>query len=249
MNPDRLAELEEERRFLLGSIADLDREHDVGDVDEHDYVVLRDGYTARAATVLRAIDQGSEALPGARRTRRSVTAAWAIGVLIVASVAGWGVARWSGQRTPGQTMTGGVAVDDVTAKLAEARALIATDPQRTAELYREVLDVDPDNAEARTYTSWLLALSAGGASEATAALALEQAQVGFEAVTASSPDYADAHCLYAVMAVRLLPEPNVELARTQGEACLANDPPAEMVALVQPFLDSLPAPDTVSTGG
>ena len=36
MNPDRLAELEEERRFLLASIRDLDRERSVGDVDEAD---------------------------------------------------------------------------------------------------------------------------------------------------------------------------------------------------------------------
>ena len=32
MNPDRLAELEEERRFLLESIRDLDREREAGDV-------------------------------------------------------------------------------------------------------------------------------------------------------------------------------------------------------------------------
>jgi hypothetical protein len=34
IDPDRLAALEEERRFLLDSIRDLEREHEVGDVDE-----------------------------------------------------------------------------------------------------------------------------------------------------------------------------------------------------------------------
>ena len=58
MNPDRLAELEEERRFLLSSIRDLDREHAAGDVDEADYCALRDGYVARAAAVLREIEGG-----------------------------------------------------------------------------------------------------------------------------------------------------------------------------------------------
>ena len=53
MNPDRLAQLEEERAFLLGSIRDLDREHEVGDVDDADYQTVRDGYVARAAAVLR----------------------------------------------------------------------------------------------------------------------------------------------------------------------------------------------------
>ena len=51
------AELEEERNFLLASLEDLEAERDAGDVDEHDYTVLRDQYTARAAAVLRALDQ------------------------------------------------------------------------------------------------------------------------------------------------------------------------------------------------
>jgi hypothetical protein len=37
VNPDQLAELEEQRRFLLRSLTDLDREHQYGDVDDHDY--------------------------------------------------------------------------------------------------------------------------------------------------------------------------------------------------------------------
>ena len=63
MNPDRLAQLEEERAFLLGSIRDLDREHEVGDVDDADYQTVRDGYVARAAAVLREIDEGRSAMP------------------------------------------------------------------------------------------------------------------------------------------------------------------------------------------
>ena len=73
-DPDRLAELEEERRFLLRSLDDLEREHDAGDVDEHDFATLRDGYVARAAAVLREIDEGKAALaaqaPPSRRDRR-----------------------------------------------------------------------------------------------------------------------------------------------------------------------------------
>ena len=58
MNPDRLAELEDERRFLLRSLRDLDAELDAGDVDIDDYATLRDGYTKRAADVLRDIEEG-----------------------------------------------------------------------------------------------------------------------------------------------------------------------------------------------
>src|SRR4051794_18690615 len=49
LGPDELAALEEQRDFLLGSLRDLDAEHDAGDVDEADYLALKDDYTARAA--------------------------------------------------------------------------------------------------------------------------------------------------------------------------------------------------------
>ena len=61
MDPDELARLEEERRFLLRSITDLEREYEAGDVDDDDYQTLMDGYTARAAAVMRTIDDGRAA--------------------------------------------------------------------------------------------------------------------------------------------------------------------------------------------
>ena len=42
---DELARLEEERKFLLRSLDDLEREHDAGDMDEADYQTLKDDYT------------------------------------------------------------------------------------------------------------------------------------------------------------------------------------------------------------
>ena len=54
---DERARLEAERDFLLVSLRDLELERAAGDIDELDYVGLRDDYTARAATVLRAIDR------------------------------------------------------------------------------------------------------------------------------------------------------------------------------------------------
>jgi hypothetical protein len=54
-----LEQLEEERDHLLESIEDLDRERQQGELDEADYDKLRSDYTARAATVLRAIEQAS----------------------------------------------------------------------------------------------------------------------------------------------------------------------------------------------
>ena len=68
LNPDRLAELEEQRDHLLASLRDLESEHDVGDLDDVDYGELKDDYTARAAAVLRQLDEG-RAGPGTTRRR------------------------------------------------------------------------------------------------------------------------------------------------------------------------------------
>ncbi|MEX0846577.1 MAG: hypothetical protein WD023_02265 [Ilumatobacteraceae bacterium] len=245
MNPDRLAELEEERRFLLRSITDLERELEAGDVEPDDYEVLRDGYTARAASVMRQIDAGRAALPPPRRTGRRVVAAWVVGVIAVASVTGWLVARSSGQRLAGQSMTGGAPVDQIAANLAEARSLLQQDQARALQLYRDVLDLDPTNAEARTYISWLLALTWQGLPSAeTQQLAVDQSKAGFLAVVADHPDYADAHCLFAVASARIFPEPDLVVAKQQGELCLATDPPTEMRGLVEQFVASL---DTVTS--
>src|SRR4051794_35217879 len=69
LDPDELAALEEQRDFLLASIVDLDREHDAGDLEDDDYRTLKDDYTARAAEVLRAIDERHAAFADAKRPR------------------------------------------------------------------------------------------------------------------------------------------------------------------------------------
>ena len=56
IDPDALAALVDERDFLLRSLEDLEREHDAGDVDDHDYETLKDDYTARAARAIRAVE-------------------------------------------------------------------------------------------------------------------------------------------------------------------------------------------------
>lgn len=239
MSPDELALLEEERRFLLRSIDDLDREHAAGDVDDADYTAVRDGYVARAAAVLRQIEAGTAALPAAKPVRWGRIALWTAGVVAVAALSGWLVAHSSGQRVAGQTMTGGQEVDEVSAKLAQARSLLGTDPGGAITLYQEVIAIEPDNPEARTYTAWLLALSAGGVGPEAAALALDQATALFEEVTTDTPTYADAHCLYAVTAARWFTEPDVELAKRQGELCLANNPPGEMRGMIEAFVGNL----------
>ena len=131
MNPDRLAELEDERRFLLRSLRDLDAEHDAGDVDEDDYATLRDGYTKRAADVLREHRGG----PGrrcrrrGRRCGRGASRRRRRGRRRRRRPGGWSPARRvSG--SAGETITGGAPSDDVAVLLAEARALLGHRPAR-----------------------------------------------------------------------------------------------------------------------
>ncbi|HEX2575802.1 MAG TPA: hypothetical protein VHK88_05590, partial [Aquihabitans sp.] len=111
LDPDELAALEDQRRFLLRSLQDLEREHDAGDLDEDDYRTLRDDYTARAAEVLRAIDARRAAFAdaGPRRSRGRTIAAFAA-VVAFAVVAGLLVASSLGGREAGETATGGISV-------------------------------------------------------------------------------------------------------------------------------------------
>jgi tetratricopeptide (TPR) repeat protein len=234
VNPDRLAALEEERRFLLRSITDLDREFQFGDVDEHDYTTLRDGYTARAATVLRAIDQGQAPRPTRRVRRPWALAGWIIGTIAVASLAGWLVARSSGQRLPGQSISGGVPGDEVTTKLVEARQLLGADRQQALARYQQVRDLDPTNAEAPAYIGWLLA-------QTDSSLVAKGVDFLHEAIKLD-PSYADPHCFLAITSAKFVQPPDLDTARREAQACKDNNPPSQMVGMIQGFIDELNAP-------
>ena len=236
MTPERRAALEEERRFLLASIRDLDREREAGDVDEHDHRVLRDGYVARAGAVLRELDgaDAAQRQAGERRPlwRRAVVPVLTLAVGISLGVA---VARSAGQRLPGETITGGLPMDDVAVLLSSARQALGSDPTAALAAYDEVLALEPDNAEAVTYRAWLLVLGGRGAGDP--ALVAEQLPELRRAIEID-PDYADPHCLLAVAAGRFLQPPDTELAAAEAEACLALDPPSMLV----PMIEGLVAP-------
>src|SRR5262245_50649919 len=106
MNPDQLAELEEERKFLLRSLVDLEREHAVGDVDDVDYRELREGYTVRAAATLRAIDDGKSTLPRKQPPNWRRRGLIAGGMVVAVLAIWWALAAWSAERTPGEQLSG-----------------------------------------------------------------------------------------------------------------------------------------------
>lgn len=237
MNPDRLAELEEERRFLLASIRDLDREHDAGDVEEADFGALRDGYVARAAAVMREIDDGRSRLPV--RPQRPWWRRLAVPALtlVVAAMLGWAVASFAGERLPGQTISGGPEIDEVTAALSQARQLLRQGDLVTAiQRYDDVLVLEPDNVEAATYGAWVRAVVGQQAGDAAV---LVEGLSGLEDAVALDPGYADSICLLAVARARFIDPPDPEGAREAGDICLALDPPAEMTGMIRAMLAEL----------
>jgi len=226
-DPDRLAELEEERSFLLRSLDDLDREHDAGDIDDADYATLRDGYTVRAAAVLRAIESEQAALPGkARRNWRRI-GIWTAVVVVVAIAAGVLVAWASGDRLPGDSSSGDIA-QNVTSKLAEARSLQASDLKGAIQRYDEVLQVEPDNAEALTYRGWLVALVG---SRAAATDLVQSGEGSVQRAIQVAPSYPDAYCFEAVIRFRMFSD--AAGASAPVAQCLALNPPQEVLGLVE----------------
>jgi hypothetical protein len=226
VGPDELAALEEERRFLLGSLRDLEREHAAGDLDDADFRTLRDGYTARAADVLRSIEAGRAARPPQPARRRGRTIVLWAGAAVVALLAGVLVARSSGDRGAGDSATGGIT-DSVAATLSRARQAEVDDPRGAIDLYREVLAEDPDNAEALTYLGWL-EVRTGAATDATDLV--EQGEAHLAQAIEVAPSYADAHCFTAIVRFRLHDDP----AGADGalERCTAADPPQAVAGLL-----------------
>jgi tetratricopeptide (TPR) repeat protein len=216
LDPDALAALEEERDFLLRSLDDLDREHDAGDVDDTDYAELKDDYTARAANVLRALDDRRAAAAANAPSRSWVRTAVGLGVVAVLALGvGWFAFRDAGTRAPGGGITGDARQDSANRAMEAQQltglaqqALREGDSEGALELYRqamqsysEALELSPSNAEALTNRGWLyhnLALAVGEGSEAVEleGFALED----LDQAIAAEPTYAPARVFRAVLA-------------------------------------------------
>lgn len=221
--------LEEQRDFLLQSLEDLEREHAAGDVDEHDYLALKDDYTARAAAVLRALDAHTAPVPlsvAPRSWRRTLLVG--LGVLAFAALAGVLMAQALGRRDAGEVATGDIR-QSVTEKLNEAgRRGSAGDTAAAIALYDEVLADDPTNAEALTYKGWMLTLSGDAADGLTTLI---------DAAT-RHPKYPDVHAFLAIVFFRngLVEQADRELDRLD-----ALDPPpaiAELTAGLRAQVDA-----------
>jgi hypothetical protein len=252
INPDRLAALEEERSFLLRSLADLEREHDAGDVDDDDYHTLKDDYTVRAAAAMRAVEQGKANLPARRSMTWQRFVAGAALCLAASVIIGWVLTRATTDRREGDVITGGgPRVDDVNSLLVEARSLQTSDPRASIETYERILKLEPDNVEALTYRGWTVAFVALQMSEgdegrdvlvASAAEYLDRAR-------AADPTYPDAQCFTAIVRFRF--QNDAAGAKDPLDQCRSGNLPVEVAGLVDALGtqidDALAAGDTAAT--
>jgi tetratricopeptide (TPR) repeat protein len=224
-----MSALEDQREFLLRSLEDLEREWAAGDVDDADYAALKDDYTARAAAVLRALEEGRAPAvaprPGRSGRRLALTLA---GVAAFAVLAGTLVAQTAGRRDAGDQATGDVR-QSITERLNEAGRLgSAGEIDAAMDLYDDVLADDPDNAEAMTYRAWLRSLAGDSEGGLTDLLAAAEA----------NPEYPDVHAFLAVILERNgLPD----VARRELDRLDALEPPAYVRELVAPLRDRLDA--------
>lgn len=215
----RSTALEEQRDFLLRSLEDLEREHEAGDVDEQDYMALKDDYTARAAAVLRQLEAGQPVATGSRARPTGRGLAAVAGVLLFAGLAGLLVAQSAGRRDAGDLSSGDIR-QSVTEKLNEAGRLLSEgEAQRAVDLYDEVLVDQPVNAEALTYRGWALYQFLDQREEGLTSL--------LDAATADR-QYPDAAAFLAVVFFRsgLIQQAANELDRLE-----ALDPPPAMLDL------------------
>ena len=225
-------DLRHEQQFLLRSLRDLDNEREAGDIDDADYAALRDGYISRAAAITREID-GAAATPAVSRNwvRRLLVVTC---VIAVGAGAGIWVARQSGQRLPGQSSSGAIE-QSTSGLLASARQLNFSDPGKAIEVYSQVLKLEPDNAEALTYRSWILALTARAATGSVKQLALVTAVNDLLRAQKVDNQYPDAHCCLGIVYFRCLN--SASLAKPQLDTCKSMNPPSE----VQAFVDAIVA--------
>jgi tetratricopeptide (TPR) repeat protein len=241
---DSRAGLEEEREFLLRSLDDLEHEWAAGELEQADYLALKDDYTARAASVLRAIEAsdsrqrgpvGSRPDPvGTRRRWKPVLTA--VTVLAFAVGAGLLVARSSGERLPDEPATGDITATgpstQVARDLARARRLIGDGKTLDAiKVYDEVLDRQPDQVEALAYRGWLVRLA--GRQSGSREL-MDKGLDYLNRAVAVDPSYPDAHFFRGMMLYQDKADPAG--AAAEFRAFLSNNPPRGMVRLVEDVL-------------
>jgi len=235
LSPDRLVELEQERDFLLASLADLEAEHAAGDLGDADFEELHADYTVRTADLIREIEDRNVRVAAATPPRSRVrAAAWIVGLVVFAIGAGLLLAQAAGERGVNDEITGELP-DSPRQRVFECQQLDQQGQvQEANECFSDVLVDDPQNVEALAYRGWLLvrtSLSAAriGADDEAAEL-LIPARESLDRAVEINPAYPDARA-FRVVLFNL--EGETEAACAELEELVALDPPPFMLQLVE----------------
>ena len=216
---------EEERRFLHRSLVDLDHELAAGDLERGAYDALAGQYTARLAALLRPGDTAVKETGAQGRPHRLQRLGWCGAIVAVAIVAGLAVARFSGSRTAGKSITGSIR-QAASEQLANCLDLASSGALLDAvHCYDGVLKDEPSNVEARTYRGWSLVRAGDDRLRGAGEQDLAQA-------VSLDPSYPDARAFHAVVLNQLgrSKEAQAELA-----AFDALNPPKLMRDLITQF--------------
>ena len=237
MNREDRNALEEELAFLLRSLDDLDSEKSAADMDATDYAALRSSYVARTAEVRRELDGVTDPVAKRPRSWKRIVVVCAL-VVGVATVAGWLVARESGQRLPGDSLSGDTG-SSTASMLSQASQLGFSNPDAAIELYTRVLAIDPDNVEALTYRGWITALSARDMTGNEGVATLLRAFADLKRAVDTDPSYPDAYCFLGIVQFRYLSD--AEGAKSSLDSCVAANPPAQVMGFVNSILEEVDA--------
>ena len=220
LDPDALAALEESRDSLLRSLDDLDAEFAAGDIDDDDYQTLRDGYTARAAEVLRSIEGRHDLMATTRAASRRPGRAllWTGGVVVVAVVAGVLLARATGARGNGTSLTG--SANDARSARNECKSLSLQKPAEGVTCFTKLLESDPQDTESLTYRGW--------ASQRLGNTAAASAD--FDQVVAIDPTYPD---VYVFLASAKKNAGDFAGAQAELDTLYALNPSAEVLSTIR----------------
>ena len=249
-DPDLLAGLEDQRRFLVRSIDDLDREFEAGDLDAADYDELRSDYQRRVERVDSAIADGRSGMAANRRPRSLwKSAAVVVGLAVVAVGLGLVVANVAGRREPGETLTGN---DPRTENRNLLLDCLELDRQASAgeatvseafQCYDTLFQRDNQDPVVLANFGWFLYRAGSSAGQAE----LVEAGPRFvdEAIVLD-PDYPDAHAYRLIIYTR---EGRTEEARAELAALEALNPPPEIRQLLEPIRAQLEGAEVTTTTG
>jgi hypothetical protein len=258
---DRRWRLEDQRTFLVRSLADLRAELDAGDIETRDYEALSardedrlssveaqlqaldDEIATRAADVNRIIGDAndaeadrSDARPARSRRRRI----W-LGVLAAVALSAGAtllVVHVASPRLPGQPLTGSLKqnlAQEIETQLAEASALInqGTETALSGALtvYRTVLAEDPNQPQALAETGWLE--WEAGFDSANASLQSKGKALVQRSISVERNDFA-AHLFLGTIELESGNDPAAAVA--QYKAFLSEHPPKAQITAAAPLI-------------